>query len=425
MAVIDVDSHVYEPPEIWDRVPTEYQSLARAAFYHEVDRDGNRLTILNGAPGRELNRSRLVRQAIWHPGMTVEQIGDLDPDMFHPLNPGASDVTARLEDMDAMGIGAAVVFPTLFSEYLPLVQNPDAAAILARAYNDWIWDFAQQANGRLHPVALLPLNSVLLAQRELARVVEKGFTSVCIRPAFYQMQRVVEHTPLAQRQEMMRRVLLAGGTGGSTLEIDRVYVEDRPFRPLWGQIEELRVTACVHPSLGITGPDSVSSGAFADRVSRRLGANHSVAEPIAYTQDADLFMTAAFFHGLLEDHPNLRLAILHSGATWVPLALEKCETYLWLVPQFGQADVCLEPEEVWRRHPVLVSFDGWERAVGRMPDRIGDKAAWGSRYPAHDSSTAVEARTMLESEGVDASTIERLLGGYAGDFFRMVMPADF
>ena len=43
---------------------------ARTAFYHEVDDEGNRLTILNGAPGRELNRSQLVRQAIWRPGMT-------------------------------------------------------------------------------------------------------------------------------------------------------------------------------------------------------------------------------------------------------------------------------------------------------------------------------------------------------------------
>jgi predicted TIM-barrel fold metal-dependent hydrolase len=423
MVVIDVDSHIYEPPEIWDRVPTGYQSLARAAFYHEIDGDGNRLTILNGAPGRELNRSRLVRQAIWRPGTTPEQIGELDPDVFQPLNPGAFEVTARLADMDAMGIDAAIVFPTLFSEYLPLVQNPDAAAVLSRAYNDWIWDLTRQANGRLHPVALLPMNSMLLAQRELVRVVEKGFTSVIVRPAFYQVQRLVEHTPDAQLQQMIRRTLLSGGTSGSSPDIDRVYVEDRPFRPLWSQIEQLGVTACVHPSLGITGPDSVSSGAFADRVSRRLGANHSVAEPIAYVQDVDLFMTASFFHGLLEDHPNLAIAIVHSGATWVPLALEKCETYLWLVPQFGQAGVCLEPKEVWDRHPILVSFDGWERPVGRMPDRIGDKAAWGSRYPAHDTSTPAEARAMLEGEGVDAATIERLLGGYAAELFDIRVPA--
>ena len=142
----------------------------------------------------------------------------------------------------------------------------------------------------------------------------------------------------------------------------------------------------MHPALGITGPDAISSGAFAERVSQRLGVSHTIAEPIAHMQDADLFVTTAFFHGLLEDLPSLRLAILHAGTSWVPLALEKSETYLWLSPQFAMAFVCLEPEEVWDRHPLVVSFDSWEESVAIMPDRLADKAAWGSRYPNHDAS---------------------------------------
>ena len=100
----------------------------------------------------------------------------------------------------------------------------------------------------------------------------------------------------------------------------------------------------------------------------------------------------------------------------MPLALEKSETYLWLGGG-GGAPVCLEPEEVWERHPVLTSFDSWERPVGRMVKRIGDKAAWGSRYPNHDTGTPDEARQMLEGFGVDASTIDRLLGGYAAEIY--------
>jgi predicted TIM-barrel fold metal-dependent hydrolase len=419
--VVDVDSHVYEPPLIWDEyVPAELRGTARSAFYHEVDAEGNPLTILNGAVGPELNRSRLVRQAIWRPGMTPSSIGQLDPDVFQPLTPGASDPLSRLVDMDAMGVDAAVVFPTLFTEYLPLVENPYAAAVLAQAYNDWIWDFAAQAEGRLHPVALIPMHSALLAQRELDRVAEKGFTSVAIRPAFHVGARLADHSPEGQMREAMLRMITAasGGAGLGT----RIFVEDVPYRPVWRHIDELGLVACVHPALGITGPDAVSSGGFAERVSRRLGATHTIAEPIAYMQDAELFMTAAFFHGLLEDHPNLRLAILHSGTSWVPLALEKSETYLWLSPQFGRANVCLEPEEVWDRHPLVVSFDGWEKPVGRMPDRLGQKAAWGSRYPAHDTSTPDEARQMLEGEGVDQATIDVLLGGHAADLFRLRLP---
>ena len=89
--VVDIDSHVYEPPAIWDEyVPVELRGTARSAFYHEVDSDGNPLTVLNGAVGPELNRSRLVRQAIWRPGMTPSSIGQLDPDVFQPLTPAGN-----------------------------------------------------------------------------------------------------------------------------------------------------------------------------------------------------------------------------------------------------------------------------------------------------------------------------------------------
>jgi predicted TIM-barrel fold metal-dependent hydrolase len=420
--VVDADSHVYEPVTIWDDyVPQSHQGVARSAFFHEVSATGDTLTVLNGRPGPELNRSRLIRQAIWRPGMSPDDIGALDPDVFFPLNPGAYDTSQRLADMDALGIDKSVLFPTLFGEYLPLVENPEAAAVLARAYNDWVWDLASDSGGRLHPVAIIPMQSILLARRELDRVAEKGFGSVVLRPAFFAAQVPVDHSVEAQTRAAMK-ALLIGASGGSD-QGSRVFIEDIPYRPLWKHIDELGLVACIHPSLGITGPDAVSSGGFAERVSRRLGATHTIAEPIAYMQDADLFMTAALFHGLLEDHPDLRLAILHSGASWIPLALEKCETYLWLSPQFGHANVCLEPEEVWERHPILVSFDGWEKPVGKMPDRLGSKAAWGSRYPHHDASTPAEARAMLESEGADQTTIDTLLGGHAVELFGLDRPA--
>jgi hypothetical protein len=122
---------------------------------------------------------------------------------------------------------------------------------------------------------------------------------------------------------------------------------------------------------------------------------------------------------LLEDFPDLRLAVVHAGTSRVPLALEKSETYLWLSPQFATAFVCLEPEEIWQRHPLVVSFDSWEEAVGIMPDRLGEKAAWGSRYPNHDAAGVTEARGMLEAHAVDASMVDRLLGGNAAELFRL------
>ena len=164
-----------------------------------------------------------------------------------------------------------------------------------------------------------------------------------------------------------------------------VFVTDAHFKPLWRQLDELGLVACVHPSSGITNPEPTSAGSFIERVSARMQIGHSVAEPTALFQDNATFLTAALFSGLLEDLPTLKVALLHSGAAWLPLVLEKAETYLWLtIPGVlppPENPVSLEPEDVIEAHPLLLSFDGWEAPVARLIDEVGAKAAFGSRYP--------------------------------------------
>ena len=412
--VVDVDSHVYEPAAIWDRyVPREDQAAARTAFWHELDDAGNSITVLNGAPARGLNRSKIVRQAIWRPGMTPEEIGRLAPDVFHPLNPGAFEPEARLADMDAMGVDQAVLVPTLFAEYFPFVENPYAAAVLARAYNDWILDFCEAAPTRLHPVAILPLPNLLLARRELDRVAERGFKAVFVRPMFYTGDIPELQGPLAQAMAM---TLLAGGPGGPANRRG-VFVDHPHFEPLWRQIDELGLVACIHPSSGTASPEGSCQGPFLERVAQRLKIGHNVAESVAYLQDMGLFLTAICSHGLMEDFPTLRLALLHSGATMIPLVLEKAETYLWigseLIPQQLVRPVSLEPAEVFRLHPLITSFDGWESPVAETVGVFREKAAWGSRYPQHDASSPVDAIAMLEEQGADEATVRRLMGANA------------
>lgn len=408
--IVDVDSHVYETEAIWDEhVPSDYRALARAALWHGFDDDGNRLTIRNGASVGDLNRSRLNRQAIWEPGMTPADIGALDPDTFRAPNPGAWDGAARLADMDAMGVDQAVLHPTLFAEHLPLVENPDVAAVLARAYNDWVHELAQAAPDRLHPAAVLPLQSVLHSRRELDRVAELGFRSVSIRPMFYAV-------PPGGN----------GTVGGSAFmahhhPLGHVYVTDAHFKSLWCQIDALGLVACIHPSPGITSPETASAGPFIERVARRMHIGHSVVEPTVYFQDNATFLTAALFSGLLEDLPTLKVAMLHSGASWLPLVLEKAETYLWLtIPGVlppPEQPVSLEPGDVIAEHPLLLSFDAWETPVANLVDEIGPNAAFGSRYPNHDAATPAEARAMLDANGVDTATADKLMGGNAQGLF--------
>src|SRR5262249_7266899 len=155
--IIDADSHVWEPHTIWEKyLDRDYRILARSSFWYE-ENDGIATAILNGQPAKPLGTSKINRHAIWRPGMTPEDVGALDPTIAHEDNPGASDAKARLRDMDALSIDQALLFPTLFAEYFPAIENPDVAHALARAYNDWIWDFSRAAPRRLLAIAVLPL----------------------------------------------------------------------------------------------------------------------------------------------------------------------------------------------------------------------------------------------------------------------------
>ena len=113
--VIDADSHVLEPAAVCDDyLDPEYRIVARSCFWHDHDEVGPH-TILNGKPAPELSTPNLPRYALWRPGMTPRDVGELDPNTPHPINPGANDPKARLKDMDAMGVDQALLFPTMFA----------------------------------------------------------------------------------------------------------------------------------------------------------------------------------------------------------------------------------------------------------------------------------------------------------------------
>jgi predicted TIM-barrel fold metal-dependent hydrolase len=376
--VVDADSHVFEPADIWQRyLDRDYRVVARSAFWHEVDDHGIEVTLLNGRRARSLQRSGINRQACWTPGTTPAAIGRLDPEVRHPVTAGAQDPAARLRDMDAMGVDRALLFPTLFAEHFPLIENPDAAWALARAYNDWIADFAAADPRRLLPVAVLPMQEPSFAARELERAAARGIRAAVVRPSFFEGR----------------------------------FPNHPAYDPLWARFQDLGVAACVHPSPGSTNPEWSCHGAFVERVAKNLRIGHDVAEGVAPVMDNSTLLTAVMFYGHLERWPGLRLTFVHAGATWVPLALEKAETYLWLFS--GIRDVSLEPEHVFFGRPSLVTFDSWETSVARMPDVFGAVAAWGSRYPNHDTGTVEEARAMFAQYAVPDATAASFLGGNA------------
>jgi len=126
-AVFDADSHVVESPMLWENcLEPEYRALGKHALWRQKGRTGAYLKV-NGEIFRDGGNPNLPRHALWRRGMSWDVIGELDPHTRHPMTEGASDPQARLNDMDAMGVGQAFLYPTWFAEGFFLVRDPGVA----------------------------------------------------------------------------------------------------------------------------------------------------------------------------------------------------------------------------------------------------------------------------------------------------------
>src|SRR6202012_5309641 len=87
----------------------------------------------------------------------------------------------RLEYMDSCGFWAQILYPGAAGVALGRLmslKDVDLLDFCARAYNDYLADWAKPSNGRLVPIALLPLQDIDLSVKELGRAVSLGHRGV-------------------------------------------------------------------------------------------------------------------------------------------------------------------------------------------------------------------------------------------------------
>jgi len=417
-AVFDSDSHVVEPEELWTRyLEPEYRTLGKHALWREEGKHGSYLKV-NGRIFRDTMNSNIPRHAIWRPGLSWDQVGELDPNTRHPITAGASDPGARLKDMDAMGVDQALLYPTWFAEGFHLVEDPDIAYALARAYNDWIADFCKAAPKRLFAAAMVPLQNMDYTVEELRRLRGIGcFRGVFIRPMF----------------------------------LEGRYFTHPYYDPLWAELENLGLTAAVHPTAGLWNPEWTSHGPFAEKVKGRLNHHsfiatagggpfagggtskafafsaspplgHPIAPILSYWLDNHKFVASTLIgFTVMERYPKMKVVVSHGKASWMEEVLEKMEASTRTIPLLHYYPVRTDTEELWTEGNVMLGFDAEERLIQKLPDEFAEKVVWGSRYPHHDTTSAWQALETMSRAHVDEASLARMFGGNAAEQFGVTL----
>jgi len=360
-ATIDADGHVLEHPTAWDGLAGEHRPRVvtdERGLDHVIVAD------------QEVFVARLGQMGT--PGTDVGAPGPPVP--LEAARRGAFDPVARLEDMDAEGIDAAVLYPTIGLGFWGITDRA-AAVSVARAYNDWLAAYCAAAPDRLFGAAMVPFQDPAAAVAELRRAREElGFVAAFVRP-----------------NPCLGRTLV-----------------DPANEPFWNAAEALGVAVAVHEGLQMAVPPLGSD---------RHPTNVLVLHAISHTLEQMLACAQVIGLGVLERHPGLRVVFLEAGGGWAPYWLARLDHQ---VPSYHRyaPDLSLLPSEYFARQcwvsfeidevtlPVLVPFIGAERVV------------WGSDYPHADSTFPGAVKELHETIApLPEETRRRILGANAAALY--------
>ena len=157
-----------EPPDLWERyIDPRYRN--RAIRITTDPADGLEVMLIDNQPLLKgvlagLGGANLPRKSIFIPGQT-KYLDGCPPASYLP------DQRVRL--LDEWHVDAGVLFPTV--GILWDVADNGLATAYARAYNEWLNDFASYDRRRVIPIAHLALQDPDAALAELRRCLKLGF----------------------------------------------------------------------------------------------------------------------------------------------------------------------------------------------------------------------------------------------------------
>ena len=179
VAVIDTDTHITEPFDLWtSRLPSKWREQAPHVAVH---------------PDTHHHHWRVADTWLAAVGYFAYAGWDrYPPDMpweLEEVDPGAYDPIQRLTRMDEYGIYAQVLYPNLIGFEAPLFMRlgADLSVACVRAYNDFLVDFSSADPDRFIPIAMVPFWDQDAAVAEIERCAARGFRGVLFANKYEQI----------------------------------------------------------------------------------------------------------------------------------------------------------------------------------------------------------------------------------------------
>ncbi len=369
--VIDGDGHVTEPPHLVEYVEEAYRHLAPRVVkdedgYERFAFEGKLMSLAHRPP---ISLGAFLRPAnLWDPEARQRSYAD--------AHPGGWDQHVRIKDMDQEGIDAAVLYPGFWYPTSSSTNDAKLAAALCRAYNNWLADYCKPYPERLYGMAILPMQDITEAIREMRRVAkELNMKGVVIRPSPHPATGVNLHDPA--------------------------------FAPFWAEAQDLGITVALHEA------------AVGDRPTGGLDRFHNLffGHLLIHPIEQQLGSLAMICGGVLERFPRLRTVFLEAGGGWITYWLERMDRDYaqlgFLVPEIKR-----KPSEYFARQ-CWICFEPDEKTLGMAAQLVGEeRIIWASDYPHFDAETDCVA-TLTKRTDLSESAKRKILGENAARLYNL------
>ncbi len=383
--VIDADGHTMEPPDLWtqrmdharwgDWIP---RKVVEDEVYEIVYTGG----VIRGG-GRELVDA--MAAAV---GMTPKEFHDLTESLRRP---GGEDPHARIVDMDADGIDAAVLYPSqaLFfgpNDPIKALHDIEFVTDCIRAYNDWVAEYCSAYPKRLFGIAGVPLQDVARAVDEAQRAVgDLGLRGVFVRPSAY---------------------------------VDELPINHSVYDPFWAACQELDAPVALHPGVHVDTPGACrkfrlvadsDNMMVTNMAMDELHGGSALGQAVGNTVDMIVSLGRLLMGGVCERFPRLRFLFLEAGGGWIPTQLERMDEQVKAFP-LEKRWLSMLPSEYFTRQ-CYAGFEAEEWNLAACAEFLGaDRVLWASDYPHPEYHPGIVDELRKAIEPLDATAQRRVLG---------------
>ena len=258
--IVDCDTHII-PRDAFDYMEGEWVQLRPRLHFNEQGLYSH--CDFSARPPQVPNTTPLRSFVDSHGGSGVDLLG-------------MSDMDARVRDLDKLGVDQQVLLPQFSPWAWSTLLEPGLAAALARSYNRSIVGIVKEYPGKFIGSALIPLQDVEAAVREVEWARTNGFKAV-----------VVDYTYAVKEQPY-----------GETLG------EHPELLPFFQKVEQLDMVLYLH---------AVQHGhrAFNLMKFQRIGLD------IFAPHDGHMTLVSLITSGLLDDFPKLKVVYTEGGTVWI------------------------------------------------------------------------------------------------------------